>query len=133
MVLEKINEQMRNMMDKKVGLGRNVDDWDYRKYQNSIELVTKLHHDVDDESKMYQYIPERELIEMQKKGFEDNHAELIEENTDLRKYGKVIQSGVNGFIRIISEKVKELHADPAIIDLIISERDKMSDQLRQRL
>ena len=133
MVLEKINEQMRNMMDKKVGLGRNVDDWDYRKYQNSIELVTKLHHDVDDESKMYQYIPERELIEMQKKGFEDNHAELIEENTDLRKYGKVIQSGVNGFIRSISEKVKEMHADPAIIDLIISERDKMSDQLRQRL
>ena len=120
-------------MDKKVGLGRNVDDWDYRKYQNSIELVTKLHHDVDDESKMYQYIPERELIEMQKKGFEDNHAELIEENTDLRKYGKVIQSGVNGFIRSISEKVKEMHADPAIIDLIISERDKMSDQLRQRL
>jgi len=117
----------------KVGLGRNVDDFDYRKYQNSIEVVQELKQDTEDGSRMYQYIPEREFMDMQKQGFEDNHEELLGENEHLKNYGKIIQSGVNGFIRSISEQIKEMGGDPKIVSIILDERDKMAEILSQRL
>lgn len=83
--LDKIKEQMRNIIDKKVGFGRNVDDFDYKRYENSLDLTSKILAQKDkDNAGFYKYIPERELMELQKKGFEDNHTELIYENEMLR-------------------------------------------------
>ena len=124
---------MRNILDKKVGLGRNVDDWDYRKYENSMEIVSKLQFENTDSNRLYQYIPENELMELQKKGFEDNHSDLIEVNESLRDYNKILQSGVNGFIKAVGHKVKSMNADPEILNMIVDERDKMTEVLQQRL
>ena len=99
--MQKLEEKMRDIIDKKVGLGRGVDDVDdYKCYENGIDLTSKLRLEFDDSetNKFYSYIPEREFMDLQKKGFEDNHTELLYENDMLRACILLTQSEMNNLM-----------------------------------
>jgi chromosome segregation ATPase len=124
-IIEKINERIRDIIDKKVGLGRNLDDWDYRRYENRIDVVSRITKEAKDEDNQYQYIPERELIDLQKKGFEDNHTELLYENDMLRACIVRLQSELNNFMVEVIENIRELDADTKILNHLAFDKYKM--------
>jgi chromosome segregation ATPase len=124
--IEKLNEQMRNIIDKKIGFGRNVDDWDYKRYENGMELVSKLKVEHEEEKGgLYKYIPEHEFMEMQKTGFEDNHTELLYENDVLRACIVRLQSELNNFMAYAIEKLREYDADTKILNHLAFDKFKM--------
>lgn len=124
--IEKLNEQMRNIIDKKIGFGRNVDDWDYKRYENGMELVSKLKAELQEENGgLYKYIPQREFMEMQKKGFEDNHTELLYENDVLRACIVRLQSELNNYMAYAIEKLREYDVDTKILNHLAFDKFKM--------
>ena len=124
--MDKIKEQMRNIIDKKVGFGRNVDDFDYKKYENSLDLTSKILAEKDENnSGFYKYIPERELMELQKKGFDDNHTELIYENEMLRACIVRLQSELNNFMAYTIDRIREFDVDTKILDHLSFDKFKM--------
>ena len=124
--IDKAKEQMRNIIDKKVGFGRNIDDFDYKRYENSIDLANKLSFDkTEKDGGIYKYIPEREFMDLQKKGFEDNHTELIYENEVLRAWIVRLQSELNNYMAYAIDRLREFDIDTKILNHLAFDKFKM--------
>jgi len=77
---------MRKMIDQKVGFGNGA-----QIYQNQFSMQSKiqdlsstLDSKTDQENRFYRCIPETDLMNMVKDGFEDNHAVLMAEKEILK-------------------------------------------------
>lgn len=102
-------------MINKVGFGRNIDDLDFKKYENGMELTAKVAADHEDGG-FYKYIPEREFMEMQKKGFEDNHDKLLEQNDKLKDKIEKLQAEINHIMQYTVDKLKQFKVNPKVIE-----------------
>ncbi len=63
------------MIDQKIGFANGADC-----YKNMFKITAQLD---DGENRLYKYIPEAELMQMQRQGFEDNHEALQTEKLIL--------------------------------------------------
>lgn len=86
---DKLQDQMRKMIDTRIGLANGADI-----YKNAFKLTHKV---IDDsgENRLYKFIPEHELMDMQKKGFEDNFETIIQEKEILKECLAEMQSSLN--------------------------------------
>jgi len=114
--VEKLNEQMRNVIDKRVGLGRNVDD-EYRDYSNSIELIHRLkENEIEEDEDKYTH-----------------EQDLLFENDMLRACVLMIQAELNNYMAEAISRIRDLDADTKILNHLAFDKFKMTKLPAMRL
>lgn len=109
-------------------MGRGVEDMsEYKRYENGITITRNLTHELDNEdgNAFYKYIPEREFMDLQKKGFEDNHTELLYENDMLRACILRLQSELNNFMVDFIQNIRQCDADTKILNHLAFDKFQM--------
>jgi hypothetical protein len=107
---------------------------EYRQYGNSIQSVYKLKDVIGEDGEgFYKFIPERELMDLQKKGFEENHSELLYENDMLRACIILLQSELNNYMAGVVDTLRSLDADTKILNHLAFDKYTMTRIAPMRL
>lgn len=98
---------MRKLIDQKIGFANGADG-----YKNAMSLNATID---SEENRLYKYIPEAEFMELQTKGFEDNHEELQKEKLILSECINELCQHLNNHMVDTIEKLRQLDKDEKIM------------------
>ena len=117
---KKMEEQLRKFLDVRLGFATG-NEQDY--YKNEIRITAPLNSGEQD--RWYRFIPEQELIDMQRKGFEDNFDGIQNEKEVLKSSLLEMQSRLNTIMVDLIQQLRDLDQEKQLLCNLRFDREKL--------
>ena len=117
---KKMEEQLRKFLDVRLVFATgNKQDY----YKNEIRITAPLNSGEQD--RWYRFIPEQELIDMQRKGFEDNFDGIQNEKEVLKSSLLEMQSRLNTIMVDLIQQLRDLDQEKQLLCNLRFDREKL--------
>ena len=117
---KKMEEQLRKFLDVRLGFATG-NEQDY--YKNEIRITAPLNSGEQD--RWYRFIPEQELVDMQRKGFEDNFDGIQNEKEVLKGSLLEMQNRLNTIMVDLIQQLRDLDSEKQLLCNLRFDREKL--------